>query len=168
MKIEFHDGYVNNLLQGTLCAEAGKDGTIEYAYQAEIWVQDILQDPSPITRAFLVDYGKDYATVYAVYRRDPDGKLCCVGKRSDYDSEWRLPYSHLGATTIVTALGGNRTDENLIANMEKWAADQLKGIVSCAVLLDEYGIVAAWERGNHEPVLIARGPRVFQLTPAEP
>lgn len=153
MIIEFHDNDVGNTSVGTLFGRVGHNGTIDYAYQVEMWVQDTFKDSFPITRAYAIGNGK----VYAVWKRDLAGKTFYVARDSGYDGEWQLPNAYPGATEVVTAMLSREVSSIDVA--ARWAAEQLCDGVACAVLLDEEGMIAAWERGPEGPILVARSPR---------
>lgn len=152
MIIEFHDNDTGNA-QGTLCCRVGHKSTVEYAYQAEMWVQDMFHDPSSLVRAYIVDYD----SVYAVLKRDPNGKICYVARDPEYNGEWQLPYAYPGATAVAATMLGEEVKS--MDDATRWASEQLRGEVACAVLLDEHGVVAAWERGPEGPTLVAINPR---------
>lgn len=157
MIIEFHDDEIENAVQGTLGSRAGINGTIEYAYQAEMWVQEMRDIPScPFTRVFAISGGQ----VYAIWKRNTDGTMSYVARSPAHDGEWQLPFVHPGATVVVVAMLGEHVAS--VDDATPWAAEQLRyPNVACATLLDADGVVMAWERGPDGPVLVARGPRPF-------
>lgn len=158
MIIEFHDDEFDDVAQDTLYSCAGINGTIEYAYQAEMWVQQEMRDasPCPFTRAFAVGGGH----IYAVWKRNTDGTMSYVARDPTYNGEWQLPYVHPQATAVTTAMLGE--DVASVNDAARWAAEQFRHPdVACAALLDAHGVVMAWERGPDGPILVARGPRPF-------
>lgn len=163
MIIEFHDDEVDDVVRGTLLGRAGAGGTIEYAYQAEMWVQQEMRDvlSCPIVRAFAV--GCDH--VAAVWKRNADGTMSYVARSTTYDGEWQLPYVHPEAAAVATAMLGE--DAASVDDASRWAVEQFRQRdVACAVLLDAHGVVMAWERGSEGPVVVARGPRPFPVRTA--
>lgn len=155
--IEAHDTEFDNLEDGTLAGIVGRQGTIEYEYQAEQWLGDIAAEGHDFTRAYFL---KDGVPI-AAWLHDGGGEFRCIGYSADYGGAWRTETSYVypDAMLIVSMhLGRNA----LTGSQEEWAAAQLVGATAAAVLFDEQGIVAAWEPaqpGLAVPTLTARGPR---------
>lgn len=153
MIIEFHDDALGDP-RGTLGMRVGRQGTIELAYQAEEYVRDYFRSYPVIRRAYALD--NDYSYVYAVWKRDLDGNTCYVAKSPEFNGEWDLPYVFPEATNMVVALLGAGVKP---LDVEQWALGEIRGTIACAVLLDPEGLVAAWEKGPDNPILVAKSPR---------
>lgn len=149
MIIEHHDDEVGHD-RGTLLGRVGMGGTIEYPYQAEMWVKDLM---SGSTRRI---YIYDTYQVFAVFSQDGPRYLV-----PEWTGEWKVvsasPYRN-----IATAFCGPE-QHHLVHNLDeaevwarKWchAAD-----IGTAVVLDKDGVLLAYERGPEGPVLMAKGPR---------
>lgn len=156
MIIEHHDNEVASD-KGTLLGRAGMGGTIEYPYQAEMWVKDLMGGS---TRRI---YVYDTYQVWAVFSQD--GPRYRV---PEWTGEWQVasasPYKN-----IATAFCGPER-HHLVHNLDeaevwakKWcyAAD-----IGTAVVLDKDGVLLSYERGPEGPVLVAKGPRPLPIPAA--
>lgn len=156
MLIEFHDTNLANEEHGSLAAHAGQNGTINCTFEAEELVQQIFGEP---TQSEMRGYLFDDNMVYAVWHRDDSGIISYIAFDSNYDGELDLPFLFGDNTYMSTAMLGR--DINNLAEAAEWAKKELaKDLISCAILLDFQGIVAAWELDQDgKPVLVARGIR---------
>ena len=148
--IELHDADVDDAVQGTLAAHIGRHGTIEYDYQVEMWLQDVLDHPW--RRAYL----KTGERIKVIWVRDMvTGETRYLARSQDYTGEWVLPFVGSPDAQIAVGIWGRdaSTDEEALA----WATRQLTMAVS-AVLLERGEIRAAWEMVDGAPQLISRGP----------
>ena len=153
MIVEFHDNQTDNLAQGTLRGRVGHDGTVEHAYQAEMWLQEVFGIEHAITRAYVIGQND----ICAILKQDNRQKIEYVGRSPHYSGEWQLPFAYAGMTAIATTILGETVKS--VNQGAEWAAGQLQGDVACAALLDEEGMLAAWEKGPSGIVLVARSPR---------
>ncbi|HJQ08261.1 MAG TPA: hypothetical protein VJ836_02130 [Candidatus Saccharimonadales bacterium] len=157
--IEAHDNRLDDVTQGTLAVTIGrKNGTIEYDYQAEQWLSDISEDGYDFSRAYFLKNGEPIAA----WRHDETKRFSCIGHSTDYEGAWRIetPYVYEDAMLIVAARLGREV--LALDQGDAWANERLVGAVATAILLDEQGIVGAWERGTVESpraILVARGPQ---------
>lgn len=154
MIVEFHDDDIVNVEQGTLSGRAGAHGDVQYAYQAEMWVKDMFEDPTAIRRAYAISN----TTVLAVWHRAPNSGMHYVARHPNYGGEWELPYEYPEAKTLVAGVLGK--DVQTLDEAVDWAATQLRNDgVACVVLLDHEGLLRAWENLPDGPSLVARSPR---------
>ncbi|NTW14104.1 MAG: hypothetical protein HGA31_03685 [Candidatus Moranbacteria bacterium] len=151
MKIEFHDEEIDNAEQGTLVLATGD--SIDYAYQAETHVQLWCSDET-IKRSFV----RTQNLVLAVFRRNADGTISYVARHESYGGTWELPSAYEGITGIVTLRLGQDVDS---ADVDiEMIAEHFMNDVAMVVLLDDDGILCAWERQSEGmPLLVARSPR---------
>jgi hypothetical protein len=150
--LEFHDNDVNNVAQGTLCCAAGKQGTISYYYQAEMTMQEILEEKdTPVSRVFVIVDREVVAVVY----RNSQGNLYYSAKTKRCIGEWKLPFVDPKATAVVT----KKVDVGTcIEDGEVYAREVFKDdAIACVVMVDGQGVLAAWERGKDGVVLVTRG-----------
>lgn len=148
--VELHDADVEDMVQGTLAATIGRRGTVEYAYQVEIHLQDALE--GHWRRAYL----KTGEGVKAVWAHDKaTGEVQYLARSQDYTGEWVLPFVDSPDAQIAVGLWGRdaSTDEEALA----WAKVQLAHAIT-AILLERGDIRFAWELVEGAPQLIARGP----------
>lgn len=156
MIIECHDSEVESP-GGTLFGRAGTGGSIEYPYQAEMWVQEMLT--AATCRVYVHDHTLGY--VYAVWSRDQNGTLHYVAKAKDWLGEWQLPFL-TEARLISTAILGDEShcEIRTLDEGAQWAAEQLLDpTIATAIVVDKDGVLAAWEKNKNGPVLVAKGPR---------
>jgi len=159
--VEIHDHELDNEKQGTLAATVGRQDGLDYEYQAEQHIIDLAQDSKKhsdpyLSRAYILEDGEPIAAWQC-----HDGVLLCVGHTSGYGGAQRLetPYVHPDRMLLVSTRIGSEAPVSPDAH-EAWAREQLVGAVATAVLLNNRGIVFAWERGEADtPVLTARGPQ---------
>jgi len=157
--IEFHDNEIDNTAQGTLGFRCGHNGTIEFAYQVEMWIQEMFGDHPSITRAYALSNG----VVLAAWYRNSDRQMHYVARHPNYDGQWELPHLYPEATKLATATLGREVVS--LEDAKLWATAELKRReVACAILLDEVGMLMAWERSPEGPVLVARSPRPLKET----
>lgn len=154
--IELHDTEIHNLDGGTLAGHIGRRGTIDYVYQVEMYLQDLLA--LPWRRAYLkagrevkVIWVRDMATDVVMY----------LARTPDYTGEWALPYVGSPDARIAVGLWGREAATE--SEAQAWAQVQLAGAVS-AILLEHGEIRAAWEMVGGSAQLVARGP----LRPSSP
>lgn len=150
--IELHDDEVDNMTDGTLVAHIGRrHGTIEYAYQVEMHLQDVLG--AKWRRAYLKTADK----VKAVWVRDmKSGAVQYLARDASYDGEWVLPFVAAPDAHIAVGIWGSDIQTN--ADAFDWAVTQLSNAAT-AIVLNHGEIRSAWELVNGVPELVARGPR---------
>lgn len=155
MIVEHHDDEVNEG-QNSLRGNAGyKGGSICYAYQGEMWAQEMIADK--LTRRIYIHSGD----VLAVWAHDERGTVSYVAKSPRWDGEWQLPLLYPDRTdiAILRLEAEDRFNTNKMSGVATWAAEQLKRAnIATAVALDKNGVVCAWEPGNTGPTLVAKGP----------
>jgi hypothetical protein len=61
---------------------------VDYAYQAEQWVQDTTRDAPHFTRWVLTEDGA--STVLARWLRRPTGRVAMVERSPHFDGEWAV------------------------------------------------------------------------------
>jgi hypothetical protein len=151
MIIELHDADIQNAAQGTLAAKIGKDGTVSYTYQAEIWVQEALGDAESV-RAVLISSG----TVLAVWRKDGD-KTVFEFKSPHYRGEWQLPVDHENCSTLYFTA---EADADGVALVESWVTDQIEdNECRYAIVVRDGGVLGIWRRNEDGQIdLLARHP----------
>jgi predicted metal-dependent hydrolase len=149
--IELHDDQIDNQKDGTLVAHIGRrHGTIEYAYQVEMHLQDVLE--KKWRRAYLKTGNK----VNAIWVRNmKTGAVQYLARDASYDGEWVLPF--VGSSNAHIAVGIWGSNACTDAEALNWATAQLKKAVT-AIILDRGEIRFAWELVNGSPKLITRGP----------
>lgn len=150
--IELHDSEIDNDVAGTRVARIGRGGTIEYAYQVEIHIQDMLGD-TRWRRAYL----KTANSVKVVWVYDAQtGIVKYLARAEDYNGEWKLPFVASPNARIAVGMWGREatTDDQALA----WATVQLSTAIT-AILMDRGDIRAAWELVDGTPQLVARGPQ---------
>jgi hypothetical protein len=155
--IEIHGTEFGNERRGTHVGTVGrKAGVIRDVDQAERRLIDMTYAGEEFARAYFLKDGEPIAA----WLRNGNGEFRCVGHSSDYTGLWgaEMPYAHPDAMRIASVhLGRNA----LTGTQEQWATEQLIGATATAILLDERGIVAAWEPaqpGFTIPTLAATGP----------
>lgn len=154
MVIEFHDDHIENGVDGSLRSFAGRLGTIEYAYQAEMWIQDILGDPNTIRRAYAI--GRFF--VHAIWAKTPDQKIHYIAKSSLFNGRWELPHLYPERTQLVTILLGREVKS--WDDAQQWVIKNFGDDIATIVLFDVEGLLAAWEKtGDNEVTLIAKNAR---------
>lgn len=149
--IELHDNEIHNQAQGTRAGTIGRQGSIEYPYQVEMFVQDVLD------RNWRRAYVKIFNNVVAIFARDVvTGSVSYLFRAKEYGGEWQLPFVTSPDAQVAVANWGAdvKTDHEAAA----WATQSLTGNVITAVVLDHDDIRAAWELVNGSPQLISRGP----------
>jgi|GEM_PF-1895264 len=154
LTIEFHDTDVINASRGTLLASAGRYGAIEYDFQAEAYMHELTDDGVNFARAYILSESGPRA----VWQRLNDGPLQCIAHSNDYVGAPKLDmlYVYPDAMLIESKLI-DRKDVSPDLDRD-WASGRLVGATATAILFDEQGIVAAWERVRGMPQLVARGP----------
>jgi hypothetical protein len=151
MRLEVHDSEVDNKGKGTLVASL--KNPVDYPYQIEMHVIELLQDVETARRFYVFDG----MSVFAVYGREDRGKVYYIGRAPEWRGEWELPFLYPSASSIVTTTLGQEVKDMEEAAL--WAAKSLCGVVATAIVIDEHGIVAAWEAGPQNAVLRATTPR---------
>ena len=152
--VEHHDNKLDE--KGTLIGLVGKEGSVEYAYQAEMWAQELLNTGTHRVYA----YG--YRTALAVWAYTDKGDTFYVGHAKGWSGEWQLPFL-TDATGVATAIFGQK-DIGTMDEAAAWAAGQLaQANIATAVVLDQDGVLAAWEKGPEGPALVAKGPRPLPM-----
>ena len=151
--VEFHDNDYENVVEGTLSVIAGLKSEVEYAYQAEMWLEDLTRS-GDYPRAYILDEG----TPLAAWRAENNGKLTCVGHLPHYPEADRLAMNYLyaGKTALVVSeiSNGLRSTDDAAA----WAAEQLRtGAFARAIVMHQAEIAYAWEMPDDTAVLVARG-----------
>jgi hypothetical protein len=152
MIIELHDSEVDNKHEGSLAGRVGREGTIEYAYQGEMWVQEIFGDEPSIVRAYAIIGGE----VAVIWHKNSEGVVSYVARSNYWEGQWQLPFLY-SSTLIAQAMLGRGV--NSMEEAAQWAELTLQGDCACAVLMDNDGFVAAWEMGPEGLILAARSPR---------
>jgi len=164
---ELHDTELNNKKDGTLDAHIGTvHGSIEYEYQAEMWLDEgFARQPHSVRAYFLRGDGTPFAAWRRNPNKDPDTPFLCIGHVAGYgEGEGSpAPYVFKGRRDITVETGNRKTltrTDGLI-----WAQRKLVGTVATAIVFDKQGIIAAWEpaqRRHDPPILVARGPSSFR------
>jgi hypothetical protein len=153
---ELHDADVGNTVEGTLLGRIGRSGTIAYAYQAEMH----LQEEEVLNAAWRRAYLKRGGAVLAVWERDMStGVVRYVARDAEYDGEWALPF--VASPDARIAAGAWGTDAATEGDALVWARVQLETSIT-AILLDDGEIRFAWELVDGEPELISRGPSALR------
>lgn len=153
MIVEDHDCQVIRD-KSTLLGRVGMEGSVEYPYQAELWVKNLMGGTNRRI------YVYDTYLVFAVFSESGPRY-----RAPEWTGEWRLesasPYRN-----IATAFCGPE-QYHLVHNLDEadaWAKLYcLAGDVGTAVVLDKDGVLLAYERGPEGPVLVAKGPRPLPL-----
>lgn len=157
--IEAHDNQLDNVVQGTLAGTIGrKNGTIEYEYQAERWLSEISEDGYDFSRAYFLRDGEPIAA----WRHNTNKSFSCIGHTNDYNGAWRAETPHVYEDAMLLSAARLGREVLTMQQGETWASERLVGAVATVVLLNEQGVVAAWERGtaeSPEAILVARGPQ---------
>lgn len=148
--IELHDDELENAAQDTRAGSIGRHGTIEYDYQVEAHLQDILD--RPWRRAYL----KAGDCVRVVWVRDmATGEVRYLARSQGYTGEWKLPF--VGAPDAQIAVGVWGHNATTYEEGCTWASQQLANAAT-AILLEQGEICFAWEMVDGAPQLISRGP----------
>lgn len=154
--IETHSTDFGNERRGTHVGTFGRSlDIIRDARGAERRLIDLTYVGEEFTRAYFLDDGEPVAA----WLRNGQGELRCVGHSPDYlgPRQIEFPYAYPDAT-LLTSVRLDR--EVFVGTQERWATEQIIGATATAVILDEQGIVAAWEpaqSGLMIPTLAATG-----------
>ena len=153
MRIELHDTEVDNTKQGTLAATIGKDGSIEYPYQAEMWVQEALGDDNSIRAVLLSD-----GTVLAVWRKD-ESKTVFEFKSPHYRGEWVLPIDHEDCPVFDFT---GETNADGVDVVESWVTDQfVDDGRKYAIVVREGGVLGIWGGNDADHIeMLVRHPGI--------
>ncbi len=152
--IELHDDDMNNSARGSRVAQIGRGGTIDYAYQVEMW----LQDPDILSERWYRAYLKTENRIEVVWTRNPDtDEMHYLARAPHYTGEWILPFVETPDAKVSVVTWGNNisTDEEAFW----WASAELGiGAITAIVLDREGNIRFAWEIVDDVVRLIACGP----------
>lgn len=142
MYVEKHDNSPEDVPHGScLCRVANG---VDFAYQAEIWIQSEINTPN-FKRAYILG---GYGTVYAVIHKGEDGGISYAGRSKDYDGEWQLSPLYENSQRIVSVMFGddNPLPFNTPEEADTWAAAQFSDDVATVVVCNEENLCMAWER----------------------
>ena len=161
--LELHDEDVREG-GGTLAYYFGRDRSLRMPHAVEACLQEEKIALADWRRAYAVCEGK----VVAVWSKElasasededarPAAQFMFVARMSAFTGQWRLPFMYGASRSVVHCRWG--VDARTFGEAAAWAADRLRNPdTATVVLMSEGAVYAAWERGETEPVLVARAP----------
>ena len=127
--IELHDGEVDNLAEGTLAGTCGRHGGIEYDYQVEMSVQEVIDQGWEWRRAYVVT-GERVRVIWMYDKAT--GEVRYLARTTSYTGEWQLPF--VGSPDAQIAVGVWGRDASTDDEAHAWAEELAELIMLARVM----------------------------------
>ncbi len=151
MLLETHEGRLGS--QGfSYLGTIGRRGELARVSQVETMVQEMRD---PVKRIFLTDQGK----LLAAWIIGPEGLPLLLGRSQNCLWQWHPSFFYEGFTSVMGFSAKDKSKNLSQGLLVATGVFSHNSTIALVAVVDNEGVVAAWERRISGPYMIAQSPR---------